>query len=305
MLKRPDIHGGNASRRWLHGWAEPHDGLGNVDPYPPGFEECERLRSAFVREITLVQLECSAGPVDLAVEAAQIPRRLVRYWHEPAELPDDVRACLDSWDRLGDEGFEFRLFDDASAAAYVAGVYGARESAAFARCRHPAMRSDYFRMCFVLAEGGLYVDADDVLLGEGWRHVFGDGMLKVQPLCYDIPSGGMVPAVDIWRADLSVDDRIFYVNNDPIAAPAGHPVLRRALDRATGRLLGEDSFPEIQSTTGPGNLTAALAGHARHLAAAGLPWDFELLRDWESIAETRWDLSYRNDARNWRNMGAG
>jgi mannosyltransferase OCH1-like enzyme len=219
-------------------------------------------------------------------------------------VPDDVRACLDSWDRLGEEGFEFRMFSDASASAYIAERYAARERKAFARCRHPAMRSDYLRMCFVLAEGGFYVDADDMLLGDGWKTMFRDGLLKVQPLCYDIPAGGMVPAAEIWRADLPTDGRIFYVNNDPIAAPAGHPVLRRALARATERLLGEDPLPEIQSTTGPGNLTAALAAHARDLTLVGAPTDFELLCNWDAIAETRWELSYRGDARNWRNRGA-
>jgi hypothetical protein len=112
----------------------------------------------------------------------------------------------------------------------------------------------------------------------------------------------MMPATEIWRTDLPINERIFYVNNDPIAAPAAHPVLRRALSRATERLLGEDPCPEIQSTTGPGNLTAALAAHARELKAAGAPLDFELLYDWEAIAETRWELSYRSDSRNWRNM---
>jgi len=216
-------------------------------------------------------------------------------------LPDDVRTCLESWNRLADEGFEFHLFDDTSAAIYIANVYGEMESKAFARCSHPAMRCDYLRMCFVLAEGGLYVDADDVLLGEGWRGIFHNGRLKVQPLCYDISAGGMMPAADIWRSDLPSGSRIFYVNNDPIAAPPGHPVLRRALVRATERLLRGDNSPEIQSTTGPGNLTAALAAHARQLELSGLPLDFEILRGWESIAEMRWDLSYRNDARNWRN----
>jgi len=276
-----------------------------MEAYPPGFEEDDRLRSAFIRTLTLQQLDCRAtagagGPT----QAAAVPRTLIRYWHDPCDVPDDVRACLNSWDRLREEGFEFRMFSDASAAAYIAERYGAREREAFVRCRHPAMRSDYLRMCFVLAEGGLYVDADDVLLGDGWKDLFRDGRLKLQPLCYDIPTGGMVPAAQIWRTDLPSNGRIFYVNNDPIAAAAGHPVLRRALARATERLLGQVPVPEIQSTTGPGNLSAALAAHARDSKFTGAPLDFELLHNWEAIAETRWELSYRRDARNWRNMDA-
>lgn len=274
-----------------------------MDPYPPGFEECESLRSAFIRDVILQQNEVLTEAVDnLAGEQAAIPRRIVRYWHDPSDLPEDVRACLESWDGLANEGFEFRMFDDASAAAYIASVYGERECHAFTRCSHPAMRCDYLRMCFILAEGGLYVDADDVLLGDGWRYLFRDGKLKMQPLGYDIVAAGMMPASDIWRSDLSSGNRVFYVNNDPIASPAGHPVLRSALVRATEKLLGDDPFPEIQSTTGPGNLTAALVAHARHLQLAGLPLDFELLRNWDSIAEMRWDLSYRADFRNWRNV---
>lgn len=274
-----------------------------MDPYPPDFEEREDLRSALIREITLHQLEVSTGAVEnVHAEPALIPRRLVRYWHDPSDLPEDVCACLDSWNRLADEGFEFRMFDDASAVAYIANAYSERECQAFARCSHPAMRCDYLRMCFVLAEGGLYVDADDVLLGEGWRHIFRDGKLKVQPLGYDIIAGQMLPATDIWRSDLPRDGRVFYVNNDPIAAPAGHAVLKRALASATKKLLSEDDPIDIQSTTGPGNLTAALAVHARHLQLAGLPFDFELLPNWDSIAEMRWDLSYRADSRNWRNV---
>jgi hypothetical protein len=274
-----------------------------MDFYPPGFEERDNLRSAFIHEITLEQCEASAGAINgLHGELAPIPRKIVRYWHDPSDCPEDVRVCLESWNVLADEGFEFRMFDDASAASYIADVYGERECQAFTRCTHPAMRCDYLRMCFVLAEGGLYVDADDVLLGDGWRHLFRNGKLKLQPLGYDITAGGMMPASDIWRSDLSSDGRVFYVNNDPIAAPPDHPVIRRALIRATEKLLGNDASPEIQSTTGPGNMTVALAGHARHLQLASLPSDFELLRDWDSIAEMRWDLSYRADSRNWRNV---
>ena len=165
------------------------------------------------------------------------------------------------------------------------------------------MRSDYLRMCFVLAEGGLYVDADDVLLGSGWKEIFRDGTLKLQPLAYDIQVHGMVAAAELQRADLPTEGRIFYVNNNPIAGPANHPVLRRALTRATDALLGDDPAPEIQSTTGPGNLTASLAAHAREVLVEGLMPDFALLFHWEAVAEPCWDLAYRNDDRNWRNMG--
>jgi mannosyltransferase OCH1-like enzyme len=276
-----------------------------MDDYPPGFEEDESLRSDFIRRLTLRQLwrdQESSSTSGCKDQTALIPRTLVRFWHDPCDVPPDVQRCLQSWDALHDEGFAFRMFGDASATAYIAERYGPRELAAFKRCRHPAMRSDYLRMCFVFAEGGLYVDADDVLLGSGWKNVFRDGMLKVQPLCYDVTVGGMVSAPELRRTDLPTDGRIFYVNNNPIAAPPGHPVLRRALTRATDTLLGDEPAPEIQATTGPGNLTAVLAAHARDSQIRGTMPDFELLLDWEQIAEPCWDLAYRGDTRNWRNM---
>jgi hypothetical protein len=80
-----------------------------MDSYPLGFEEDDRLRSAFIRDLTLQQLDLSAtssasGPT----ESALIPKTLIRYWHDPCDVPEDVRACLNSWDRLNEEGFEFR-----------------------------------------------------------------------------------------------------------------------------------------------------------------------------------------------------
>ncbi len=276
------------------------------DPYPQGFEEDDRLRSDFIRDLTLRQLRAdhASSRGERTEETTPIPRTLVRFWHDPSDVPADVQNCLESWDALLDAGFTLRMFGDASAASYIAERYGRREVAAFARCRHPAMRSDYLRLCFVLAEGGLYVDADDVLLGGGWEAVFRDSTLKIQPLCYDVTTRAMVSAAELRRTDLPTDGRIFYVNNNPIAAPAGHPVLRRALARATDRLLGDEPAPEIQSTTGPGNLTAVLAAHARESQVRGssaVP-DFELLLAWERVAEPCWDLAYRNDDRNWRNM---
>ncbi len=264
------------------------------------------MRSRFMRDLLLNQLGLPPAPEGpVARPASSIPRRLIRYWHDDKDIPEDVSDCLASWDRLAAEGFELQMFNDDSAQTYIAERHGAREAEAFLRCRHPAMRCDYFRMCALIVEGGLYVDADDVLLGDEWTCLFRNDALKLQPLCYDIGACSMVAAAEFWRADAHVDGRIFYVNNDPIAAPPGHPILLRALATATEKLLGSDRRPEIQSTTGPGNLTAALAAHAQELSNANLPFDFELLRNWDKIAETRWELSYRGDARNWRNMDQG
>ena len=269
----------------------------------PDFENDEQVRSTFVRELTLMQLDGTDDSVDNGnIIAGSIPKTLVRYWHDFNELLEDVRECLDSWNRLEDEGFAIRTFNDLSAKTYIAERFTSRETQAFARCRHPAMRSDYLRMCFILAEGGMYVDADDVLLGDRWRDIFRNGKLKLQPPCYDIATGRMVPSSQIWLSDLPTDGRVFYVNNDPMAAPAGHPVLARALVHATQKLLGDEKVPVIQSTTGPGNLTVALATHAHACLSDGSPLDFQLLPNWDDIAETRWDLSYRGDARNWRNV---
>src|SRR5690242_4758808 len=105
-----------------------------MEAYPPGFEEDDRLRCAFIRDLTLQQLSrSSAQTLGGPTQSVAVPRTLIRYWHDPCDVPDDVRACLASWDRLRDEGFTFRMFSDASAAAYVAGRYGAREREAFAR----------------------------------------------------------------------------------------------------------------------------------------------------------------------------
>lgn len=242
-----------------------------------------------------------SAPELVASQVSSIPRNLIRFWHDPKSIPEDVQACLDSWSSLGEEDVTIRLFDDDTAARYILDRYGELHAAAFARCEHPAMRSDYLRLCFVLAEGGLYVDADDVLLDGGWRGLFRDATLKLQPLCYDIPSASMVSTTEPGLFDSPTLHRVFYVNNNPIAAPPGDPVLRRALERATRLLVSEARVDDIQSTTGPGNLTAALAAYAREEIEDGRSPNIDLLFDWESTAEPDWTLGYRHDARNWRN----
>lgn len=267
--------------------------------YPADFHEDDALRSAFMRQLMLMAPAASSPDGDLRPAAAcTIPRVLVRFWD--AQIPADVQDCLNTWEPLQADGFELLTFTDETAAAYIEETFGPRQLEAFERCHHPAMRSDYFRLCYVLASGGFYVDADDVLTLGQWPLLYQDDRLKVQPLGYDMPSTLMVDTAELWQAGPDDADRIFYVNNTPLVAPPGHPVVRAALLRATQALLSGRPLNDIQAVTGPGNLTAVLAAHARDLALAGKAPDFELMRSWDRIAETRWHLSYRHDQRNWR-----
>lgn len=229
-----------------------------------------------------------------------VPRVVVQYWHDFGALPGDVRACMNSWRPLERCGFERRLFDDARARCFIAENYAPAYVHSFDRCYHPAMRCDYFRLCYILKCGGFYVDADEVYQGADCEALFQDHTIKLQPLCYDTQTEQMVAPEEFLHDVRSPSHRIFYVNNNPIIAPPGHELVRLALRRSTRILLQRADSPDIQSTTGPGNLSAILVRHTIDLRRIGCAWDFTLLRDWNTISTCQWALSYRNDERNWR-----
>ncbi|CCH88515.1 conserved protein of unknown function [Modestobacter italicus] len=166
------------------------------------------------------------------------------------------------------------------------------------------MRADYFRLCFILENGGLYADADDVYQGTSLDPYISDGRLKLQSLCYDLRTDSMVSDPHA-AASQQGEHRIFYVNNNPLIAPRRHPIIGRALERATTLVLRhrpEDR--DVQALTGPGNLTACVVAHCVEPGAEAATRDFMLLPDWESVAVSKWSLDYRADQRNWRIWGS-
>jgi hypothetical protein len=226
---------------------------------------------------------------------------VVQFWDDPAALPNDVRECLDSWRPLEERGFRRLLFDDHEAGRFIAKYFGMRHIAAFEHCFHPAMRCDYFRLCYIARNGGFYIDADEYYQGADCEYLFLDNKLKLQPLCYDTSTGAMVQTEIFTTKGNDSPDWIFYVNNNPLIAPPSHPVVCLALARSTRILLSHpDIKQDIQSTTGPGNLTASLVSHPFASEVVGSARDFALLPHWDAVSVSRWPLSYRSDARNWR-----
>ena len=263
---------------------------------PSSIAEDDGLRSRHMRH--LIQEVVPTEPPLLPVT---IPKVVIQFWHDASAIPADVRECLDSWDPLASQGFKRVLFDDYEARRLISKRFGRRYVAAFDRCHHPAMRCDYFRLCYMVMHGGFCVDADEFYQGGDCESLFQDNRLKMQPLCYDTSAGTMVPN-DIFTEKRNDSPHwIFYVNNNPLVAPASHPVVRLALARSTWILLShKEKQLDIQSTTGPGNLTASLVKRAIAPDTAGQARDFSFLPNWEALSVSRWPLSYRGDERNWR-----
>lgn len=260
--------------------------------------EHHRRRSEFIRQ--LVQRPPEQHVLNDRFRQ-QIPKTIVQFWHDLGQLPPDVDECVRSWTVWETSGFEHKLFDRETAGAFINDSLGARHKRAFERCYHPAMQADYFRLCYVLIEGGFYVDADDVCVSTDISWLAEDGRLKVQPLCYDVDSQSMVQPSVFLEKDAYDPSWIFYFNNNPLIASKGHPVVERALSQATRHLeiAGVDELPEIQMATGPGNISKAIFDLGSKISD-GIEKYLVVLGDWESLAISKWPLSYRGDARNWR-----
>lgn len=259
-------------------------------------EPAERARSDFVRDI--VQRR-ERSPRDSATWPGPTPKRIVQFWDDLQRLPEDVKVCMNSWRRLERQGFELEVFDRSSASKFIRTRLGTRYGDAFNRCYHPSMMSDYFRYSYVLVEGGFYIDADDVYHGTPIGHLFVDGRLKLQPFCYDVATAQMVAPSIFTEPGADQLGWIFYFNTTPLIASRHHPIVERALLNATASLEADsvNGLPEVQATTGPGNLTRSVF----EVISEGCSSEAVMVaHDWELTSTSQWLLSYRNDSRNWR-----
>ena len=257
----------------------------------------ERSRSNFVRDL----VQCFGKSAQIPVPYLPTPpKRIVQFWDDLLNLPNDVKECMDSWKILERSGFELEVFDENSSREFIRIHLGSRYEQAFDKCYHPSMKSDYFRYSYIFVKGGFYIDADDVYHGTGIDHLFTDGKLKLQPFCYDIKSAQMVSSSVFLNLGADSKSWIFYFNTTPMIAGPNHPIIERALLNATNYLEQDtkNELPEVQASTGPGNLTRSIF---EMMTEEGCPKEALLvLSDWEEFSTSKWPLSYRNDKRNWR-----
>lgn len=116
--------------------------------------------------------------------------------------------------------FRFEYFDDESALSYLRdrfgkeGAGGGNVTSAFSCLLPPAYRADLFRYASLLKEGGVYVDADQVLLLP---------LERVVPLCKNATVGHDIPQNVGKVRSASKQMKI-------LSGVAGHPVWRCMVD---------------------------------------------------------------------------
>ncbi len=214
--------------------------------------------------------------------AGTIPPVIAQFW-DSETVPDDVAAAIATW-RDRNRGFEHRLFNEATARAFIERTHGERAAVAFDRCHHPAMKADFFRVAYLASEGGLYIDADDAC---------------VRPLVELLGAISGAGFAASFSGDVAP-----YVHNWFLAAAPGAPVLKLALadmidgiDRAHARGIKAD----IWHTTGPGLITRSVARWLAENPGAGGEAVFLTTRQYRGFATSIEDLEYKKTtAGNWR-----
>ena len=164
--------------------------------------------------------------------------RVVQFWDRP-EPPPEVAAQMARWSALCGPGY--RRFDDDSAAALLRSAFGPEAETRFRAAPHPAIRSDYFRLGYLAAEGGVYIDADSAPCDGAEATLAALG-------------GGTTLVFEPWRGGKQV-------LNGVIAAKAGHPLLLECFHEA-GRRLDQDGRP-VQALAGGHMMTDTVLWMAR------------------------------------------
>jgi hypothetical protein len=210
----------------------------------------------------------------------QIPRRIYQFWDAPVR-PSWVLERFASW--AAAEGWEHRDFDRHTAKDWLASTFGPDHARAFGLANHVAEQADFFRLCILLVEGGLYADADDRLVGAP------DALLAGR--------GGLV----VWREPLGT------LANNVICTAPGHPVIASAVEMALASLLSREN-DLTWTKTGPGLLTRAVALHVLR-DAEGAARDTCILPEHHLLryVATHLPAPYKSGARSWKmraNRGA-
>jgi len=202
---------------------------------------------------------------------ATIPKTIIQFWDSPAP-PEGIVAMMDSWRAA--PGFEHKLFNQTEALRVLREDFGSAWVRAFRLANNVAEATDLFRLCMLAQHGGIYADADDILVGS-------------LPMLVSQAPGLVVYAESGWS-----------LGNNFMACRPKHPAIVLAAQLARQALLMR-SNETTWSKTGPGLLTRSVAQYISECLAKGTEPDLMI----PSIQDMIKHVAMHNPARHKKGGG--
>ncbi|MDS9468625.1 tetratricopeptide repeat protein [Paracoccus sp. MBLB3053] len=202
---------------------------------------------------------------------SEIPRRIVQYWDQN-EIPPVIAGLMQSWQKV--PGYSYQRYSRQTAIAFLNERFEPSYVRAFKLTHSPAEQCDFLRLCLLFADGGIYADADDLLLGD-----------VDQLRCR---GAGVVLYRECFGA----------IGNNFLAARPGHALFRRAAEMARDSLLAREN-DLTWSKLGPGLMTRATALHVSTEPDEDLTLISE--QDLSQVVQIHMTLPYKATPAYWNN----
>ncbi|PKH00964.1 glycosyltransferase family 32 protein [Paraglaciecola sp. MB-3u-78] len=85
-----------------------------------------------------------------------VPKKLIQYW-DNLPVPPDIASLHATWPAINPE-IDCEIFNFDKALQFILSEYGSEIADLFTLAAIPAMQSDIFRLAYIFAKGGIYVD---------------------------------------------------------------------------------------------------------------------------------------------------
>lgn len=198
---------------------------------------------------------------------------IAQFWDTPAP-PPDVAVEMQAWRELS--GPRYQRFNLSEARRFLANEFGAGEAKALDMCPHPAVQSDYFRLGWLLAKGGVYVDADARMRS---------GFTQIYPELAD--------RTVLWFETRSA---ALNIQNNFIAAARGQSFTVAAFSEATRRLVSGDPMHVLDYAGSSMCAEVALdlfkSGSLRSISTIGFEYG-------ANMVQRQIPARYKSDYRGW------
>lgn len=199
-------------------------------------------------------------------------RNVMLYWDDEDIVPKEIAGIVEEWRRIC-SGWNIKLFGMESARDFLRDNFGKDISQLFLTCALPAMRSDFFRVCWAFSRGGIYCDLRHVPLRE--------------PLFFLPGKNLTLPLHDIG----TVTNRIFYSKVESCEL--------KLVQSEIIKSLRERKHESVWGATGPGAWMRALVPgpnrkrkiKLRKMMTQGQKGEIELVT-WENVLKFFHDSNY-------------